>query len=309
MGVPAPVFQPGRVTVVIPAYRSAGVIGACLAAARAAGADRVVVVDNASPDETAAVAGAAGATVLRQERNGGFGAACNRGLAAVETDFAVLLNPDAELAPDALAELLAAADRYPDAGLLGPLIRGADGTWEPSHNVALPDRRAIQRRRGDPQPEGDLCASFLSGAVLLVRMAAHRAVGGFDERIFLYYEDDDLCLRHVRAGWSLVLAPAAACIHQGGASSGGSRRIAAIKHRHMAWSRLYFASRHEGGAARMAWAALARHGLKSALYGLTGAGDKYRRHQARLAGTLDWLTGRRPPTPEDVERRHGRSDA
>lgn len=297
--MPVPDFQPSRVTIVIPAYRSAGVIGSCLAAARAAGATRAVVVDNASPDDTAETARAAmpEATILCQPANEGFGAACNRGLAAVDTDFALLLNPDAELAPDALAELLAAADRHPDAGLLGPLIRGADGTWEPSHNVALPDRRAIQRRRGDPQPDGDLCASFLSGAVLLVRMSAYRAVGGFDERIFLYYEDDDLCLRHVRAGWSLVLAPAATCIHQGGASSGGSRHIAAIKHRHMAWSRLYFAGKHEGGAAGMAWAGLARHAPKALLYGLFGPDEKRVRHVARLQGTLDWLLGRKPPRP------------
>lgn len=295
--MPAPEFQPSRVTIVIPAYRSAGVIGPCLAAARAAGAGRVVVVDNASPDDTAEVARAAGASVLRQAANAGFGAACNRGLAAVETEFALLLNPDAELAPDALAHLLAAADRYPDAGLMGPLIRGTDGSWEPSHNVALPDRRAIQRRRGDPQPEGDLCASFLSGAVLLVRMAAYQAVGGFDERIFLYYEDDDLCLRHVRVGWSLVLVPAATCIHQGGASSGGSRRIAWIKHRHMAWSRLHFAGKHEGGATGMAWTALLRHGPKALLYGVAGPDEKRVRHVARLQGSLDWLLGRQPPRP------------
>lgn len=219
-----------RVTVVTVTWSSEGAIGGFLRAVPAGVA--VVVVDNASPDGTIAAARATrpDAVVLRNATNLGFGAGCNRGLDAVRTEFALLANPDARLTAEAVRGLVAAAEAFPEVRLVAPLILDAQGgpvrSWDASQ---LRRRRMARGRRGEPWPEGPFCADFASGACLLLRPA-----GGlrFDERFFLFYEDDDLCLR---AGGVLVV-PALGVAHAGGGSSGAGAGVTWRKAWHMAWS-------------------------------------------------------------------------
>ena len=104
-----------RVTVVVVTYNSAHCLPALAQHLRLC--PHVLVVDNASADGCAqAVASQLPhASVLTLERNLGFGAANNRGLSRVQTEFALLLNPDCELEPAALAQLIRSADAWPDA--------------------------------------------------------------------------------------------------------------------------------------------------------------------------------------------------
>ena len=151
------------VSAIIVAYNSGAVIGGCLDSL--AGLDEIIVVDNAADDALAARAASQGLRYIRNPRNEGYGGGNNIGAAAASHDWLLLINPDAALQPDALAALLQAAAAYPEAGLLMPQILNPDGSVEPSHDAGLFEKRAMPRRRDDPEPEGDICANFLSGAV------------------------------------------------------------------------------------------------------------------------------------------------
>ena len=202
-----------RVTYLLVTYHSARILSRALPSL--ASAPHVVVVDNGSSDDTIEVV----KRILPQARlveagaNLGFGRANNLGLEHVHTPFALLLNPDCILAPDAL-------QRYPDAAIIGPKLFDAPGV------PSLSFRRAFYERqpKGVTEAEGDLCADFLTGTAMLLNMAAMRRIGFFDPWFFLYFEDDDLCLRVRRAGGSLVLAAHAVGEHLVQQSSPASSR-------------------------------------------------------------------------------------
>ncbi len=278
---------------VIVVYNSGAVIEACLQSL--AGIDDIVVVDNAADDR---LQQRPGIRYIRNPDNLGFGRGCNTGIAAAKHDLVLLVNPDAVLELGALEKLLAASQAYPEAALLMPAILTPDGSVEPSHDAGLFEKRTMPKRRGEPDPEGDLCANFLSGAVLLLRKPAFDAIGGFDPNIFMYFEDDDLSLRLRQAGHALVRVNAARARHIGGGSSGPSDAVQRFKNWHFAWSRLYLERKFNGAAA--AWrdglALLFRRGGKALLYRLTSNRKKALRDGALAKGFLLFLCGQRPPT-------------
>ncbi|MBW8268394.1 glycosyltransferase family 2 protein [Caldovatus aquaticus] len=288
-----------RVTAVTVTHDSAAVIGGFLAACPEG--LRVIVVDNASGDGTAqavAASGRAGLRLLRAPANRGFGAGCNLGLGAVETEFAFLVNPDVRISAPAVAALVAAADRFPDAAILAPTLREAPDPRHPegravhSWNAAQHRRRLLSRDRdAEPWPEGPICTWYVSGAAMLVRRDDAASWLRFDEGYFLYYEDDDLCAQAIARGRSVVLVPEAAVAHAGGRSSAPSARIVWRKAYHMARSRLRFARKHHGPEAARAEALrqLGRHAAKALGHAATARGSKLLADLAAGAATLAWL--------------------
>lgn len=224
-----------RVTVVVVTYNSADVLDDCLASIDLHSHDtRAIVVDNASADGSAEIARAAPfATVLCSEENEGFSKANNRALRMIDTEFALILNPDARLTASTIPQLLAAADRRESAAAIGPKTVYDDGRLQVSfgpdlglageyrqrrlvRGVKAGEAWALERIRELTSSERDV--DWVSGSCLLLRMSAARAVGFFDERYFLYEEDADLCLRLRKAGGAVVFAPAAVVRHELGTS-------------------------------------------------------------------------------------------
>ena len=246
-------------------------------------------MDNASGDGTAdrVAALAPAARLVRNTENRGFGAGCNAGLDLVATEFALLLNPDARLAPGAVEALVAAAEAFPDAAILAPAIRAPDGQRVRSYDVAQPRRRHLPRRRdAEPWPDGPVCVDFVSGAAMLLRRADRLR---FDEALFLFYEDDAICAAARGLGRSVVYVPGAAADHAGGRSSPPSIRIRWRKAFHMARSRQVFAARHgEGDSGRR----LVHHASKALGHALTLRGTKAVEDLAGFAGTLGWMMRR-----------------
>ncbi len=280
-----------RVCVVTVAYNSAAALRGMLGSVPEGLA--VIVVDNASRDDSAAMAEAAGARVFGNTANLGFGAGCNIGMDAAETEFVLLANPDTRLDAGAIARLVAVADAFPDAAILAPTLRDETGARVRSWDVEQLHRRLLSRKRdAEPWPEGPLCAEFLSGACMLLRASDGLR---FDEDFFLFYEDDAICAAARAKGRSLVLVPDAVMHHAGGGSSAPSEALSAFKARHLAWSRLHYMVLMRGSAAgqREAWARLWHHLGKALGHGLTLRMAKLRADLAGLGGTLAWLRGKR----------------
>ena len=282
-----------RVSAVIVTHNSGHVVERCLASL--GGIERVIVVDNASGDDTHTRIAAArpDALCIANDRNAGFGAANNQGFAEADSsDFVLFINPDAALQPSALEALIAAAKRYPGAAMIAPRIIGADGATQTSYDAGLFERAGMPDHAG-LVPEGDLCAGFLSGAVFMVRTAALGDEPAFDPNIFLFFEDDDLCMKLRTASWQLVLAAEAVAEHTAGQGSAPSPAVTWRRNWHMAWSRLYVEAKHRGRGAAVATgiANLVRFAAKCAGYALILNGAMARRDAARLAGTVAWLLG------------------
>ncbi|MFN6951802.1 MAG: glycosyltransferase, partial [Albidovulum sp.] len=125
----APPSAASRVTIVTVSYNSLHVLPRMLDSVPEGAS--VVIVDNASdaPEPLAELCRTHGARLIRNSRNLGFGVACNLGAAGAQTEFLLFLNPDAALMPDALDQLVAAADRYPKASAMNPRIADDDGPF------------------------------------------------------------------------------------------------------------------------------------------------------------------------------------
>ncbi|KPF71820.1 glycosyl transferase [Bosea sp. AAP35] len=285
------------ITAIVVAYDSAEVLPSCLAALAAEGVP-AIVVDNASGDASAQIARAHGATVLVNARNEGYGRANNRGVLDCTTPYALIVNPDVEIRPGAVAALLAAAERYPDAGLLAPRI------VEPSGRVFLQPRSLLSpahlnRAGAMPIPEGDACLPFLSGACLLIRRELFASLGGFDPAIFLFYEDDDLCRRLRDAGHALIHVHEAEAGHGRGRSTAPSAARRFKARWHLAWSEGYIATKY--GLRQPGLSSLFENLAKAAGYALLLRREKTAAHAGSAAGALAWRRGRSAVAREGLE--------
>jgi N-acetylglucosaminyl-diphospho-decaprenol L-rhamnosyltransferase len=276
------------VTAIVVAFDSAHALPECLGALAADGVP-ALVVDNASTDGTAALAEGQGARVIRNPRNEGYGRANNIGARAAGTEFLLVVNPDCTVERGAVAALIEAALRYPDAGLFAPKI------VEPSGRVFYQPRSLLSPYLHNPQgrlvlPEGEACAPFFSGACFLIRRDLFLRLGGFDENIFLFYEDDDLCRRVADAGHALIYVPQAMVRHGRGRSSQPKRGRIFTSRWHQAWSRAYVSRKY--GLPDPAPGMLAANALKAAAAVLTFRRSLMERYGGSAAGAWGFLAGR-----------------
>ncbi|MTD42883.1 glycosyltransferase [Conexibacter sp. W3-3-2] len=217
-----------RTTAVVPAWNGRGWLPGLLASidAQERPFDELVIVDNGSRDGTAdwLAATRPDVVVLREDRNRGFAAAANRGIAAAHGERIALLNTDVELAPDWHVRLADRLDGDPRlASVASKLVRLDDpGTVDDAGDRLRRDGVCEQRGAGRPDDgrfdvPGEVFSACAGAA--LYRRDAVLAVGGFDERLFSYLEDVELGLRLALAGWRCGYEPAVAR-HAGGGSSG-----------------------------------------------------------------------------------------
>lgn len=254
-------------SVIVVCYNSSAVIASSLAPLKDARA--VIVVDNASTDGSAEhiATGFPGATLIRNERNLGYGRAVNQAMALVETPFALHLNPDAVLPPDMLALLRDGLEACGDRTVIAaPLLESPRRGFELS--VSGPGEWA--QAPISPEPEGPFCTWFVTGAVWLVRTAAWRTLGGFDENIFLYHDDFEFCRRASDAGYRIVVVPGARGTHLISQGTAPTTRIRWRKEWNIIWGHLYVLRKYEGNesAKREAWRLIRKHGPKTLFYAL-----------------------------------------
>lgn len=220
----------------------------------------VTVVDNASPDDSAAVVADLPVRVIRAPRNGGFAYGCNLGSAAGDAEFVLYVNPDATIQQGSLKTLVSALRSDPLLGSVGPLTLG-DGDRLHLTQRRFPRLRSTYAQAlglhhfasrstwagevvQDPAAYSRPCApDWLSGSCLLVRRAALEDVGGLDEGFFLYSEETDLFRRLRDQGWKARYEPKALAYHRGYGSAPWEAVTPVL-----ARSRVRYAHKHHGQA-------------------------------------------------------------
>jgi len=230
-----------NLSVIIVAYNSSATLArGCRAAARLLPDAELIVVDNASEDDTREIAAQLGVVVVENPTNVGFGRACNRGAANAHGSHLLFMNPDVELT-DVDRPVLDRLNSNMPFGLLAPELHGATAGGSlgehwlrdllrhglgPLRPRELP---AFTRKRARPADWWPV------GAMLLVRKDEFTALGGFDPRYFLYYEDRDLARRYRARGMPASVIDSLRGTHQRGTSSEGQLAGVVVR---QAWSLL-----------------------------------------------------------------------
>jgi len=220
---------------VVVTYNSEAVLAGCLASVPHG--LPIVVVDNASRDRSAEIAKFFGAQVVSNPKNLGFGAACNQGVKCLSTSHVFFLNPDAILAKNALAELEKAIERFPEAGGFGPAVKISGQTHSFRYKSYIQDQGSRYIQDSDA-PCGYTEVDYIDGAALLCDRELFLNLGGFDESLFLYYEDDDLCYRMRLQNKALIYVPQSVVIHKKKSSSGSEFRLHYLRAWHETDSRI-----------------------------------------------------------------------
>jgi N-acetylglucosaminyl-diphospho-decaprenol L-rhamnosyltransferase len=241
------------VAAVVVNYNAAGVVGDCITSLAAEGVAEIVVADNASSDDSAAVvARFDAARWLPTGANLGFGGGANRGAAASTGEYVLVCNPDITVQPGAVKALAAVLDAQPQVGIVGPRIENPDGSVYPSPRVfpgmldalghaflgfVKPDNQFTRRYRllDIDHSVADHDVDWVSGSCFLARRSAWDALGGFDESYFMYAEDVDLCWRAKRAGWRVAFEPAARVVHMQGHSTDQRAYRMIVQHHVSLW--------------------------------------------------------------------------
>jgi N-acetylglucosaminyl-diphospho-decaprenol L-rhamnosyltransferase len=280
------------IDIVVPIHGGRTLTERCLEALSAQTlAHRVIVVDNASPDNSTQAIRTRfrDVDVLELDSNRGYAAACNAGIAHGSGAAIVLLNNDVIMPPRFLELLLAplAADSHLGS-VASLLLQPGESIIDSAGLSADPTLAGFPRLQGRPKRLATTRHPILlgpSGAAGAYRRAALAQVDGLDEGIFLYQEDLDLALRLCAVGWSSVLAPDAHAIHLGSTTAG---RGSAWQRRHAAAARGYLLRRYGILHGRRAPRALATEAI-------VVAGDAaLSRDLAALSGRLaGWHAARR----------------
>ena len=190
----------------------------------------LILVDSGSTDETRHIARyVSGANILRFEHNIGFLRGCNAGLQFTTTDFVLFLNNDVELAHDAVGAALRRLKSHPNAGAVGGKVVRCHGLLQEAGSVIWRDGTTSGYLRGQSPlaPEANFVrkVDYCSGVFLMVRGDLVRQLEGFDEGFApAYYEDADLCIRVVQAGFDILYDTSVIIFHyeHGSAKKGGA---------------------------------------------------------------------------------------
>ena len=214
-------------SIVVVAWKSREDVRALAAGQPADPRFELVIVDN-SGDVTTVGSADGSVRVVAPGRNLGFAAGCNAGARVARAPWLLFLNPDARPRPGALAALVAARERWPDAAGLVPRLVGEDGVsqrrWQlkplPAPAALLAHAFFWDPTRGpEREPEAGASIAQPAAAALALAREAFDRVGGFDEGYFpAWFEDVDLAHRLAALGLRLRFVPEAEFVHRGGAS-------------------------------------------------------------------------------------------
>jgi GT2 family glycosyltransferase len=225
--------------VVIVTFNSAGVIGPCIESCRRFASEPVLVVDNASQDNTVEIARQLGTAVIANQTNRGFAAAVNQAVEQLDAECILLLNPDTQLLTS-VENLYAECRRPGVGGATGALVDAGTGAPQtgfavrrfPNASTLVCETLGLNRLfPGNPVNRRYRCADWdpalpgaveqPAGAFMMFRRDVWLTLGGMDERFHpIWFEDVDFCKRLKDAGLEIRYRPEVRAAHEGGHSAG-----------------------------------------------------------------------------------------
>jgi N-acetylglucosaminyl-diphospho-decaprenol L-rhamnosyltransferase len=248
------------VSIIIVSFNARGDLERCLESlhgAPPATPHDIVVVDNASTDGSAAAARRwPDITVIEAGSNAGFARATNIGIRVSRGTNLLLLNSDTIVPPGAIDRLLAELERHPDVAVVGPRLVDGSGRAELSFGRMIGPFNELRQKRlarsgaVDELTKHRQYPDWVSGACLLVRRADAEAVGGLDERYFMYAEDVDFCAAIRARRRRILFTPDVEVVHLRGRSAASAPAATRAAYRR---SQLAFYEKHHPG-----WAPLLR---------------------------------------------------
>lgn len=210
-------------SIIIISYNSAEVIAKNLKSLIEDNYFQIIVIDNASPDNSAEIIREKFPEIdlIRLDQNIGYGRAANIGLKMVHTPYALLLNPDLSISSQDVKCLLKCALNDPCGTAWGPRTEQADVS--------------------DLMP---ISVEWISGCAMLFNVSKLMQIGFFDDNIFLFFEETDLCKRIIDSGHTIKLCSNVFFNHHSGKACKPSPQITWLKNWHYGWSRCYYHSKH-----------------------------------------------------------------
>jgi len=260
-----PLSQTPLVSVVIPAHNHAETTATCLQSIADTWfetlAVQIIVVDDASSDETGALVGLLqDVDLVSNGHNQGFVRSCNRGAAIARGRYICFLNNDTVVRDAWLDELVSLAEEDPTIGAVGSKLVYPDGKLQEAGGIIFQDASGWNygrnERADDPRYNFVREVDYCSGAALMARADAFRELGGFDDSLApAYYEDVDLCFGLRTLGYRVVYQPRSVVVHFEGVSSGtditsGTKRFQAVNRTKFAAKWGTVLAKHQKGDAR-----------------------------------------------------------
>src|SRR2546423_10329461 len=262
-----------QVAVVVVSYNTRDLLISCLSSViestRPADVE-IVVVDNASNDGSLEAVRHTYPQVITiaNPANLGFGVACNQAIRASTAPFILLLNSDATITPKSFQALYETMSANAQCGAAGcRIVNSAGSETTNTRNFLTPFNQALEqagvmgrikwkylRRNHRPTPdqnELDCSVDWIDGACLMIRRAALDEVGLFDKEFFIYSEDEDLCFRLRKHGWTICYSAKGNVRHHGAASTSQNRFDML---RHFYSSQMLFLSKHRSHASAFLYA-------------------------------------------------------
>jgi GT2 family glycosyltransferase len=212
------------ISLIIISFNSASIIQQCQQQLLDATPFPTFIIDNASPDGSAKILAEKfpKVEVVALEQNIGYGRAANVGLKKVQTRYALLLNPDLIATSEQIEKLLAHAQNDPDnTAIWGPASLKKDATGDPPQSV-----------------------KWVSGCAMLFDMEKLNTIGLFDENIFLFAEETELCERTIKTGYQIKLCRDVYFDHLVGQASPPNPKVEYMKWWHFGWSQCYLMEKH-----------------------------------------------------------------
>lgn len=188
----------------------------------------IIVVDNASDDDTVAkLKKEGGIVVIENKNNLGFGRANNIGAKIAKGEYLLFLNSDMELIDNKIVDMFNYLNSYPEIGLIGPKFLNIDGSdqgsvWPPQSlsNAFKEFWLGQQKAYSKYVPQGDQPVEVfsVSGGALMIKASLFNKIGCWDKRYFMYYEDLELCRQVSKLKLKIFYYPLCRVIHRHGAS-------------------------------------------------------------------------------------------
>ncbi len=240
------------ITIIIITYNSSKYISSCLDSIKRFyekklenGELEIVLFDNNSTDDTLKVVikhkhlfskkAQLGVKIVENKTNLGFANGVNEAFSKTNSEFVLLLNPDAEFENNALFNASAYLQDHSEYAVLGAKILDSNGDSEPSTGMIYTPLPFLAMLSGTEEffkvrtsPEKITRSGFVSGGCMLLRSSEFRKLGGFDKNLFMYMEDMEYCLRLKKNGLQVVFYPALIVSHASHGSSGRPYAIASI---------------------------------------------------------------------------------